>query len=84
MGSISEPIFLDTTEIGIKFMSMKTLESAILRSARYLFNNPKLRMKDIQEWSTGNIKPQSDEVTEFIPDPGVFITVYKIHDKRKK
>lgn len=64
-------------------MSMRSLESVILRSARHLFSNPKLRLKDIQEWNSGKIEPKNDEVTEFIPDPGVFVTILKKDDKRK-
>lgn len=41
---------------------MATLERAVLAGARAAFNNSKLRMKDIQEWNTGEIKPQDGEV----------------------
>lgn len=43
-------------------MSMASLEREILAEAKTVFQNPKLRMKDIMEWSTGDIKPESDEV----------------------
>lgn len=64
-------------------MSMRSLESAVLAGARATFNNRKLRQKDIQEWSTGGIKPQDDEVTAFVADPGVNVTIKKECDKRK-
>lgn len=64
-------------------MSMRSLESAILRGARRAFANSKLRLKDIQEWNTGEIKPQDGEVTLYILDPGVYVTVKKECDKRK-
>ena len=65
-------------------MSMATLERAIVASARFKFNNRKLRVKDIQEWSTGKIEPGGMEVTEFIDDPGVWVTIKKEDDKRVK
>jgi hypothetical protein len=65
-------------------MSMATLERAILANAKVVFKNPKLRMKDILEWSSGEIKPENDtEVTARIPDPGVWATILKTNDKRK-
>lgn len=64
-------------------MSMKTLERAVLVGAQSVLNNPKLKMKDIMEWSTGNIKAQEGEIVVDIPDPGVNVAVKKEHDKRK-
>jgi hypothetical protein len=63
---------------------MRSLESVILRGAREVFNYRGLRLKDIQEWSTGDIKPQPGEVTAYVPDPGVNVTIKQEHDKRKK
>jgi hypothetical protein len=64
-------------------MSVATLERAIAAGAKIALNNPKFRVKDIQEWSTGEIKPQDGEVALRIPDPGVWIAVKKECDKRK-
>jgi hypothetical protein len=64
-------------------MSMATLESAILAGAKVVFNNRKLRKKDIQEWSSGEILPQEGEVVAEVPDPGVWIAIKKEYDKRK-
>jgi hypothetical protein len=64
-------------------MSMATLERAILAGAKEILNNPRLRLKDMQEWSSGEIKPQAGEVTIKVPDPGVCVTVKKECDKRK-
>lgn len=63
-------------------MSIHTLERAIWRAAQVTFNNPKLRLKDLREWSTGRIYPEDDEVVEFVEDPGVYVSVLKEHDKR--
>jgi hypothetical protein len=64
-------------------MSMATLERAILAGMKTTFNNPKLRLKDIQEWSTGEITPRAGEVAVFVPDPGVYVAVKTEYDKRK-
>jgi len=64
-------------------MSMATLERAILHGARVFFNNPKLRHKDIREWSTGAVGKNSDEVQAYIADLGVNVAVSKECDKRK-
>ena len=63
-------------------MSLATLERAIAFSAREIFKNKKFRVKDIREWSTSEIKPQDGEVTAYLKDPGVYVTIFKQHDKR--
>lgn len=64
-------------------MSFATLERAILQGSRISFNNPKLRMKDIQEWSSGKIEAPDGEVSIYIDDPGVYVSIKIEHDKRK-
>jgi len=39
-------------------------------------------MKDIQEWSSGAIDPHANEVTAFVPDPGVYVSIKIENDKR--
>lgn len=63
-------------------MSMRSLESAITREARVFFNNRKLRVKDLMEWSTGEIKPHEGEVIAKLPLNGVYIAVKTECDKR--
>jgi len=63
-------------------MSMATLEREILAQSRLLLKNPKLKMKDILEWSTGTVVPRKDEIEVRAPDPGVNICILKVHDKR--
>lgn len=63
-------------------MSMKDLERAILAGAKEVLNNRGLRMKDIMEWSTGDIKAQDGEVCVHVPDPGVNVCVKVECDKR--
>lgn len=63
-------------------MSMATLERAVLAGAKLVFRNPKLKMKDIQEWSSGEIKPHEGEVVARIPDPGVNVAIKAENDKR--
>lgn len=56
-------------------MSVRSLESAICAKLRQLTNNPKLRVKDITEWSTGVIKEHPHETVFHIPDIGVYAAV---------
>ena len=63
-------------------MSMATLEHMILWEAKRLFKNPRLKMKDIQEWSSGEIKPHEGEVVAWVPYPGVFVAIKAENDKR--
>jgi hypothetical protein len=66
-----------------KAMSMATLETAILAEARAVFNNRKLRKKDILEWSTGTIKAVDGEVQATLPVLKVNVAILKVNDKRK-
>jgi hypothetical protein len=64
-------------------MSMRTLETAITAAAREFLNYPGLRLKDVLEWSSGELKPHDGEIAFYLPDPGVFVCVKKKCDKRK-
>lgn len=64
-------------------MSVATLERAILAGAKLVLCNKKLRMKDIMEWSTGEIVAHDGEVAVYVLDPGVFVVVKKGNDERK-
>lgn len=63
-------------------LSLHTLEVAIWREAQIFFKNPKLRLKDLREWRTCEIKPQEGEVTAELPILRVFVTVPASTDKR--
>jgi hypothetical protein len=65
-----------------KNMSMATLEREILAQAKIAVKNPKLKMKDVLEWSTGDVKPQDGEVAIRLDNPGCNICILKISDKR--
>lgn len=56
-------------------MSIKTLETAILAEAKKVTGNEKLRIKDIMEWSSGEIKAQPGEKLYKLPKIGVNIAV---------
>jgi hypothetical protein len=64
-------------------MSLRSLESAITAEARRHFNNPKLRVKDLMEWSTAEIKPREGEVVGKLPLNRVWVAIKVEHDKRK-
>lgn len=54
---------------------MKQLESAVLAEAKKVTGNKKLRMKDIMEWSTGEVRPEPDEKLYRLPELGVNIAI---------
>ena len=56
-------------------MGMRELERAVLAEAKTITGNKKLRMKDIMEWSTGDIVPHPGEKLYRLPDMGVNIAV---------
>jgi hypothetical protein len=63
-------------------MSIRQLESAITAEARRHFNNRTLRVKDLQEWSSAEIKAQAGEVTAFLPLNRLHVAIKVEHDKR--
>ncbi len=64
-------------------MTMRDLERATWQEAKVVFNNPKLRLKDLLEWSTGDVKPESDdEVVAILPELRLSVCIDKKHDKR--
>ncbi len=64
-------------------MTMRDLERATWQEAKVVFNNPKLRLKDLLEWSTGDVKPESDdEVVAILPELQLSVCIDKKHDKR--
>lgn len=63
-------------------MSIRQLESAITAEARRHFNNRTLRVKDLQEWSSGPIEAQAGEVVDRLPLNGVWVAIKAEHDKR--
>jgi len=58
-------------------MSMRSFEAAILNEARQLIGKASLRQKDLQEWSSGEIKPREDERIFRLPLQGVWVSIKK-------
>lgn len=56
-------------------MGMRQLEAAILREARQFLNAPKLRQKDIVEWSNGLTVTQEGETMFCLPGLKINICV---------
>ena len=56
-------------------MSLKTFEVAILKEARQVTGRKTLRQKDIQEWSTGDVKIEEGEKHYFLPELKINIAV---------
>jgi len=63
-------------------MSLATLERKIVDAARRELRNPKLRRKDLMEWSTGEIEPQAGEIVLHLADLGVWVAIPAAADKR--
>lgn len=63
-------------------MSLQTLERAILSELKTVSNNPKLKMKDLLEWSTGEVKPHAGEVVLYLPEMGAYCAISTANDKR--
>lgn len=63
-------------------MNRATLERAILAEAKTVFCNPKLRKKDILEWSSGPVKAFGDEVVALIPELNLNVCVSSGFDRR--
>lgn len=68
-------------------MSMKSLERVIINELRTLVKNPKLRLKDLLEWSTSegavDNNLQGGEVKVHLPGIGVWCAIAKEHDRRE-
>ncbi|KKL95031.1 hypothetical protein LCGC14_1858680 [marine sediment metagenome] len=56
-------------------MGMNELEKRILAEAKIITNNSKLKMKDIMEWSTGNVKAEEGETLYVLPSLSINIAV---------
>lgn len=56
-------------------MSLRSLEAAILRELRKVAGNNKLRLKDIQEWSSGNVVAREGETLYCLPENTVNVAV---------
>jgi len=57
-------------------MSLRSLESAILAELRTVADNPKIRLKDIMAWQTGDtLAPQEGETYFYLPELHVSVAV---------
>ena len=56
-------------------MSMQSLSREVLAEAKEVTGNKKLRMKDIMEWSTGEVKAQPGEKLYRLPKLAINIAV---------
>lgn len=52
-------------------MSMQSFERELIAELREVTKNQKIRMKDVMEWSTGDVKPQASETLTRLPSLGV-------------
>lgn len=56
-------------------MALTNIERAILAEAKIVTGNKKLRMKDIMEWSTGEVKVQAGEKLYRLPELAINIAI---------
>ena len=63
-------------------MSIQSLEREIRAAAQVYFCNPKLRNKDIMEWSSATIAQQNGEVVAHLESLGVWVAILTENDKR--
>ena len=67
-------------------MSMRDVERRIWKEAKVVLSNPKLRLKDIVEWSSSEKAVKGHlletEVMIGIPSLGVWAAILRKHDKR--
>jgi hypothetical protein len=65
-------------------MSFREFEATITAEARGVLCNSKLRVKDLREWSTGEIQPEEGEFVIQLPRAGVYAAYKDECDKRPK
>ncbi len=69
-------------------MSLAKLEKQIWMETREVFNNPKLRLKDLLEWSNREaaikVNLEDTEVMAALPRLGVWVAVPRSCDKRSE
>jgi hypothetical protein len=65
-----------------KLMSIAAVERKIIEELREVIGNPKLRNKDLLEWSTGPITPQDGETVVRLPGLLVYCAFPTSADKR--
>lgn len=65
-------------------MSMRELESSICSELRRIVKNRSIRIKNMVEWSAGQIKAQEGETLVYIPLYHVWVCIINSLDKRAK
>ena len=64
-------------------MSLNQLETQIWRECQRILENPKMRKKDLLEWSTGEVNAAEGEILLRVDSLGVNAVVLASLDKRK-
>lgn len=63
-------------------MNAAMFQKEILAAARIAVKNPDLKMRDILEWSIGEVKPCAGEVVVGLDRVGCNICILKRNDRR--
>lgn len=64
-------------------MSMRDLERSILEELQIVTGNPKLKVKDIMEWSNAKLKPHDGEELHYLPNLKVYCCIKRVEKKKK-
>lgn len=65
-------------------MSMQSIEREMMIELREVAKNPKLKLKQVMEWSTGEVKAQEGETFYRLPKLGLNVAVKLELPKAKK
>ena len=65
-------------------MNIASWERDILDAAREVFYNPRLRMKDILEWSSEPIEEHDGEESVRVDRLGIYVLIQSGDDKRPR
>ena len=63
---------------------MTSFESMIWRECQRILENPKMRKKDLAEWSTGELEPRDGEIVIRVDSLGVNAVVSAGLDRRAR
>ena len=63
---------------------MSSMDKGVWRECQRVLNNPRMRLKDLHEWSTGEIVPQEGEIALQVDVYGtaIYVAVPASVDKR--
>ena len=64
-------------------MSLNALDTQVWHECQRVLQNPRLRRRDVLEWSAGNVSAQEGEIIVHLESLGVNVAVLAVHDRRE-